>query len=110
MARREALEKSSVLGRKLRRAREGGLGFLGGEAFGPHHRLAVVGLQLQPPARGSLRLPAFGREPAPPALSAIAIALPRCAIASWKAERRSAWSPALPHHSIARSSSPASVK
>ena len=28
-------------------------------------------------------------------MSAIAIALPRWAIASWKAERRSAWSPAL---------------
>ena len=31
----------------------------------------------------------------------MAIALPRWAIASWKAERRKAWSPALPHHSIA---------
>ncbi len=42
------------------------------------------------------------RRPLASALSAIAIALPRCEIASWKAERRSAWSPALPHHSIAR--------
>ena len=47
--------------------------------------------------------------PAAP-LSAKAIALPRWAIASWNAERRRAWSPALPHHSIARSSRPASVK
>jgi hypothetical protein len=28
----------------------------------------------------------------------MAIALPRWAVASWKAERRKAWSPALPHH------------
>jgi predicted ATPase len=40
-------------------------------------------------------------------LSAISMASPRCAIASWKAERRSAWSPALPHHSIAASVRPA---
>ena len=32
----------------------------------------------------------------------MAIALPRCAIASWNAERRKAWSPALPHHSIGK--------
>jgi hypothetical protein len=38
-----------------------------------------------------------------PALSAISMALPRCEIASWKAERRSAYSPALPHHSMAAS-------
>src|SRR5271166_5731772 len=65
------------------------------------------------------RLPFVERTPelvgvvweSPPAvLSAIAVALPRWAIASWKAERRSAWSPARPHHSIARSSRPASVK
>ena len=37
------------------------------------------------------------------ALSAISIALPRWAIASWNALRRSAASPALPHHSIAGS-------
>jgi hypothetical protein len=29
------------------------------------------------------------------------MALLRCEIASWKAERRSAWSPTLPHHSMA---------
>ena len=44
------------------------------------------------------------------ALSAMAIALPRWAMASWKAERRSAWSPAFPHHSMASSSRPACVK
>ena len=43
-------------------------------------------------------------------LSAISMALPRWEIASWKAERRSAWSPALPHHSIAASVMPACVK
>ena len=55
------------------------------------------------------------KEPASPtpccgaarsAFSAIAIALPRWAIASLKAERRSASSPALPHHSIAKSLTP----
>jgi len=39
-------------------------------------------------------------------LSANSIALPRWAAASLKAERRTASSPALPHHSIAGSSSP----
>src|SRR5690242_16296299 len=34
-------------------------------------------------------------------LSANSIALPRWAAASLNAERRKAWSPALPHHSIA---------
>ena len=48
----------------------------------------------EPPIKRALPL-------APAALSAMAIALPRWAMASWKAERRSAWSPALPHHSIA---------
>ena len=43
-------------------------------------------------------------------LSAIAMALPRWEIASLKAERRKASSPALPHHSIAISSAPAAVK
>src|ERR1700721_2098820 len=38
-------------GGKLRGAREGCFRFLGGEAFGPHHRLTVVGLQLKPPPR-----------------------------------------------------------
>ena len=48
----------------------------------------------------------LSRSPVAPiahALSTIAIPLPRWAIASWKAERRKAWSPALPHHSMARS-------
>ena len=45
---RSAPAKSSVVGRELRGAREGGLGFLGGEALGPHHRLAVGRLQMQP--------------------------------------------------------------
>jgi len=43
-------------------------------------------------------------------LSANLIALPRWAAASLNAERRKAWSPAVPHHSIAASSSPACVK
>ena len=34
--------------RKLSDAREGGFRFLGGEALGPHHGLAVAGLQFQP--------------------------------------------------------------
>jgi hypothetical protein len=42
--------------------------------------------------------------------SAISMALPRCEIASWNAERRSAWSPALPHHSMAASVRPDCVK
>jgi hypothetical protein len=43
-------------------------------------------------------------------LSANSIAFPKWAAASLKAERRSAWSPALPHHSIAGSSSLAWVR
>jgi predicted ATPase len=39
-----------------------------------------------------------------------ALALPRCQIASWKAEWRSACSPALPHHSMVASVTPACVK
>src|ERR1700693_6396657 len=47
---------------------------------------------------------AASRGFAPPlALSESSIALPRCEIASANAERRKAWSPALPHHSIASS-------
>ena len=49
MARREAVGEVIGLSRELRRAREGGLGFLGGEPLGPHHRLAVGRLQMQPP-------------------------------------------------------------
>ena len=47
--RREAVRKVVGLGGEFRRAREGGLGFLGGEPLGPHHRLAVGRLQMQPP-------------------------------------------------------------
>ena len=52
VGRREALGKVVGIGRKLGRAREGGLGFVGGEALGVHHRLAIVGLKLQTLARG----------------------------------------------------------
>ena len=45
--------------------------------------VAIGHVQMKPLADDARRCP-------PPALSAIAIALPRCAIASWKAERRSA--------------------
>ena len=48
MGRREALGKVAGVGRELGRAREGGLGLLGGEALGIHHRLAVSRLQMQP--------------------------------------------------------------
>ena len=46
--------RRSIIRRPLlaRRARKGGFRFFGGEALGPHHRLAVVGLQLQPLVRG----------------------------------------------------------
>ena len=54
MARREARRKVVGIGCKLACARERGLCFLGGEALGPHHRLAVGRLQMQPPL--SLRL------------------------------------------------------
>jgi hypothetical protein len=52
-------------------------------------------------------LPGAALGAAAASLSASSIALPRWAAASLKAERRRAWSPALLHHSIAGSSSPA---
>ena len=72
-------------------------------------RVAIGDVKL---CQSSVRGARAGFRPRPfaPTPSAISIALPRWAIASWKAERRSAWSPALPHHSMARSSRPASVK
>ena len=98
------------LGRKLSDAREGDFRFFGGEALGPHDGLAIAGLQFQS-LRWPIALAAASRDlAAPPALSESSIALPRCEIASAKAERRRAWSPALPHHSIARSVWPACVK
>ena len=69
-----------------------------------YERVAIGGVQLRQPLTYSGQRPAHAATSSP-ALSAISIALPRWAIASWKAERRSAWSPALPHHSIAGSSS-----
>ena len=56
VARRETLGKVVGPGGKLRGAREGRFRFLGGEAFGPHHRLTVVGLQLEPPPRRGSRI------------------------------------------------------
>src|SRR5271165_789730 len=47
--RREALGEVVAVRRELRRAREGGFCFIGGEAFGIHHRLPVGGLETQPP-------------------------------------------------------------
>ena len=84
------------------------LGFLRGVASRPHYRRernrsATSDRSLEPPTKAADRLLSF---PQSAALSAISIALPRWAIASWNAERRKAWSPALPHHSIAKSSRP----
>ena len=48
MESREALRKVIAPRRELRRARNSGLGFLGGVALGIHHRLAVGRLEMQP--------------------------------------------------------------
>ncbi len=47
MERREPLRKVEGLRREVGGAGERGLGFLGGEAPGPHHRLTVGSLQLK---------------------------------------------------------------
>jgi hypothetical protein len=82
--------------RQLLNADEGGLCSLGAEALRPHHRLVVAGLQLEP-----LGLAAGALAGALSSTLCALMALPRYEIASRKAERRSASSPDLPHHSIA---------
>ena len=68
--RRRTAPRRGNFGLELSDALEGGFRFLGGEAFGPHDGLAVVGLQFQPLARrrGRSRLaPRRARPPCPTA-------------------------------------------
>ena len=76
VANRRALRKVVAICPEFRRTRPGYPGFLGGEALVIHYRLAVIDLQLHPLPRGRC-VSGVGREAAPVALSAIAIALPR---------------------------------